>query len=149
MKRSMYLGAILLTVLVVFVGLVAVRRAGAANSNGAGGQMPAYFDGQLFTINLKEMPSEGILLLHNKSVNIIYMCACAPAGQPFVSVLNEIQGRGFNPLWNEVDIVFNAGQTPVQFTSDDAILAAAASGVITLAPTPDVYRCAVVGPGPK
>jgi hypothetical protein len=61
-------------------------------------------------------------------------------------VLDAIQGDGFNPLWQEVQIVFNPGQTPHQFTSDTAILAAATSGVIMLQPTTEVYRCSVVGP---
>jgi hypothetical protein len=75
------------------------------------------------------------------------MCdQCEAAGVNFVSVLDAIQGDGFNPLWQEVQVVFNAGQTPHQLTSDTDILAAAANGVITLMPTTDVYRCSVVGP---
>jgi hypothetical protein len=63
----------------------------------------------------------------------------------FISVLDAIQGDGFNPLWHEVQVVFNPGNTPRQLTSDTDILAAAASGTITLMPTTDVYRCSVVG----
>jgi hypothetical protein len=123
--------------------------ASAANANGSGGQMPAYYDGQLFTINFKEMTSEGTLLQHNKSINTIYMCdQCEAAGFMFVSVLDAIQGDGFNPLWQEVQVSFPAGQAPVQFTSDTDIQAAAASGAITLSATTEVYRCAVVGPKP-
>jgi hypothetical protein len=45
-----------------------------------------------------------------------------------------------------VDIVFsNPSFAPRQFTSDNAILAAAAAGRITLVPTNEVYRCSVVG----
>jgi hypothetical protein len=142
MKR--YMCAILLTALVV---LVSVGQVAAGSSNGTAGQMPAYYDGQLFTINLKEMPSEGTLLQHNKSINTIYMCdQCVASGLDFVSVLDAIQGDGFNPLWQEVQIAFAPGQTPQQLTSDTAIQAAAASGEITLTPTSEVYRCSVVGP---
>ena len=62
-----------------------------------------------------------------------------------MSVLDAIQGDGFNPIWEEVQITFNAGFTPEQFTSDTDVLAAAASGEITLTDTEEFYRCSVVG----
>jgi hypothetical protein len=112
--------------------------------------MPAFYDGQQFTINFKEEPSsaEQSLLAHNGSINTIYMCdSCAGkiAGGDFTSVLDAIQGDGFNPLWQEVQITFNEGFTPHQLTSDTAIEAAADAGEITLTPTDEVYRCSVVG----
>jgi hypothetical protein len=115
-----------------------------SSTNGRAGSMPAYYDGQLFTINFKELPSGGetATLAHNASINIIYMSDSTPG---FVSVLDAIQGDGFNPLWQEVQIIFNPGFTPHQFTSDTDILAAAAAGEITLVPTTEVYRCAVIG----
>jgi hypothetical protein len=121
----------------------------ASSPNGSAGQMPAYYDGQLFTINFKEEPAnaEQSLLNHNKSINTIYMCdQCEAAGVMFTSVLDAIQGDGFNPLWQEVQITFNLGHPIHQFTSDTDILAAQASGEITLTPTTEVYRCSVVGP---
>ena len=67
-------------------------------------------------------------------------------GFMFTSVLDAIQGDGFNPLWQEVQIRFLT--IPVQqFTSDNDILAAAALGEIALRPTTEVYRCSVVGTG--
>ena len=62
----------------------------------------------------------------------------------FTSVLDAIQGDGFNPLWQEVQIVFLT-IPPQQFSSDNNILAAAAAGQIMLVPTTEVYRCSVVG----
>jgi hypothetical protein len=124
----------------------------AASDNGRAGTMSAFYDGQLFTINFKELPSGGEAsnLAHNGSINTIYQCdACAgllPGGGDFMSVLDAIQGDGFNPLWQEVQITFNAGHAPMQLTSDNDVLAAANAGVITLAPTTEVYRCAVLGP---
>jgi hypothetical protein len=120
----------------------------AASPNGSAGDMPAYYDGQLFTINFKEQPSggEASLLAHNHSINTIYMSDQAEAaGVMFTSVLDAIQGDGFNPLWQEVQIVFKT-IPPQQFFSDNDIIAAAAAGQITLVPTTEVYRCAVVGP---
>jgi hypothetical protein len=96
----------------------------------------------------KNNRAEAALLTHNGSINTIYMCdACAGkiAGGDFTSVLDAIQGDGFNPLWQEVQITFTAGHTPVQLTSDTQILADAAAGIITLTPTTEVYRCSVVG----
>src|SRR5262249_38712135 len=101
----------------------------AASPNGSAGQMPAYYDGQLFTINFKEQPSgaEASLLSHNGSINTIYMSDQAEAaGVMFTSVLDAIQGDGFNPLWQEVQIVFKTLR-PQPFFSDHDILAAAAA----------------------
>jgi hypothetical protein len=109
--------------------------------------MPALYDGQSFTINFKEQPSggEASLLAHNGSINTIYMSDQAEAaGFMFTSVLDAIQGDGFNPLWQEVQIVFKT-IPPQQFMSDNDVLAAAAAGKIALVPTTEVYRCAVVG----
>ena len=123
----------------------------AGSLNGSAGQMPAFYDGQLFTINFMELPPSGeaAALAQNKSINTIYMCdACMgqlPGGGSFVSVLDAIQGDGFNPLWQEVQITFNMGVAPSQLTSDTDILAAASAGEITLTPTTEVYRCSVVG----
>jgi hypothetical protein len=139
--------------MVVLVLAGSLGTALAANSNGSGGDMPAFYDGRPLTINFKLMASnaEVSLLRSNSSINTIYMCdSCAGliSGGDFVSVLDAIQGSGFNPLWQEVQIVFNAGFTPHQFTSDNDILPAAsgANPEITLIPTTEVYRCSVVGP---
>src|SRR5207249_6804950 len=94
------------------IGLVAVFAllggvASAGSLNGRAGSMPSFYDGTLFTINFKELPPDGeaAVLAQNKSINTIYMCdACEgalPGGQSFVSVLDAIQGDGFNPLWLE------------------------------------------------
>src|SRR5712691_11057254 len=120
----------------------------ASSTNGSGGDMPAYYDGKLFTINFKQLPAqaEQSQLAHNASINTIYMCdSCETAGVMFTSVLDAIQGDGFNPLWQEVQISFNSGHTPHQLTSDTDVLAAASAGKITLTPTTEVYRCSVVG----
>jgi hypothetical protein len=120
----------------------------AASMNGSAGDMPAYYDGQLFTINFKELPSGGEQsnLAHNQSINVIYMCdQCEAEGFDFVSVIDAIQGDGFNPLWQEVQVVFNTGFPPRQLTSDDDIADAVAAQEVTLEPTDEVYRCSVVG----
>ena len=121
-------------------------------SNGIAGSMPAFYDGDLHTINFKQQPAlaEQSLLAHNKSINIIYMSTNPVTGQMLTSVINALpapgEGPGFNPLWQQVDIVFsNPSFAPQQFTSDNAILAAEAAGQITLVPTNEVYRCSVVG----
>src|SRR5207248_5922244 len=82
-----------------------------AHMSGSAGDMPAFYDGNRFVINFKEVPAnaEMSLLAHNKSINIIYMSdAVLPNGQDFVSVLDAMrgpgQGPGFNPLWQQVDI---------------------------------------------
>src|SRR5437899_4724979 len=140
-----------LTLLAVFGALMAFSGpASAASDNGAAGDMPALYDGELFTINFKKMPPGGTEAnsQHNGSINTIYMSDPGlPGGQPFISVLDAIQGDGFNPLWEELQITFNPGHTPRQLLSDNDVLAAAAAGEITLTVTGELYRCA--GGGPK
>jgi len=135
-------------VLSVMIGTAMLLSIGSAafasNGNGSGGDMPAYYDANLFTINFKLLKPD---MHKNPSFNTIYQCdACAASGLDFVSVLDAIQGDGFNPIWEEVQITFNAGFNAVQFTSDTDVLAAAASGEITLTDTEEFYRCSVVGP---
>jgi hypothetical protein len=139
MRRS-FAAAVLLAFAVVSA---TATQSLASNQNGHGGDMPAYYDGQLFTINLKLLKPD---FHKNPSFNTIYQCdACAP-DLNFVSVLDAIQGDGFNPIWEEVQITFNQGFQPVQFTSDTDILAAEQQGEITLTDTEEFYRCSVVGP---
>ncbi len=127
--------------------------AGAAGRSGQPGPpatLPAYYDGQLFTINFTELPPGGETATeaHNNSKNTIYQCdACAGQinGGDFISVLDAIQGDGFNPLWEEFQITFLT-ISPQQFTSDNAILAAFGRGEINLTDTNEMYTCAVLGP---
>ena len=123
--------------------------ASAGPSSGRAGSMPALYDGELFTINLAQLSdsSAAALLDHNNSINFIYESDDGlPGGQPFVAVLDAIQGDGFNPLWVEVQIHFTPGHTPRQLGSDDEIADAFANGEITLEFTDEIYRCAVTGP---
>jgi hypothetical protein len=131
---------------------VAVMKLAASGStNGAAGQMPAFYDGKQFTVNMKEMPknASASLIGHNQSINTIYASNDLDEEQDFVPVIDAIQGDGFNPLWRQVLIVFNPGFTPHQFTSEEEVLAAAAgtNPEITLNVTDEVYRCSVVGAG--
>jgi len=133
--------------------LLPVDNAGTTNTQGIGGAMPAYYDGQLFTINFAELSptAEATVLAQNTQFNNIYQSDPGlPGGAPFVSVIDAItaDGPGFNPLWREVQLTFNAGFTARQLKSDNEVLAAAASGEITLAPTSEVYRCSVIGKAP-
>jgi hypothetical protein len=120
---------------------------GGGSPHGAAGQMPAFYDGRLFTVNMFEVPASDPIIEHDPSINIIYASNDLDEEQDFVPVIDAIQGDDFNPLWLQVLIVFNAGFTPHQFTSDEQIEAAAAGPhpEITLVVTDEVYRCAVVG----
>ena len=132
-------------------GVPAPTPSTVGNPNGRAGAMPAYYDGELFTINFMELSDEAAqaLLAHNRSLNLIFMSdAGLPGGEPFVSVIDAIQGDGFNPLWQEVQISFTPGHTPRQLTSDDEIGDAVANGEIALSLTDEVYRCSVIGSGP-
>lgn len=130
-----------------FLGRTNVAHAAQGSPKGAAGQMAAYYDGELFTVNVLEVPASDPIIAHNSSLNIIYATNDLDEEQDFVPVINAIQGDGFNPLWLQILIVFNSGFTPHQFVSDVEIEAAAAGAnpEITLVVTDEVYRCSVVG----
>jgi hypothetical protein len=110
--------------------------------------MPAFYDGQLFTVNMKELESASATIIqHNPSLNVIYTTKDLDEEQDFIPVIDAIQGEGFNPLWEQILIVFNAGFAPRQFTSEEEVLEAASgpNPEITLVETGEVYRCSVVG----
>jgi hypothetical protein len=145
---------ILLVMFVSTLFLLALTVPGmSASTNGKFSEMPAFYDGKLFTITFQELPPSGeaAVLAQNKSINVIYQSDQAEnlCNFTFISVIDAIQADGFNPLWQEVQIVFPSCDSVVQFTSDNDILAAAAAKQIQLIPTTEVYICAVVGPGPK
>ena len=138
-------------VILVTGGLFVALTGGAAfaaggSPNGAASQRPVFYEGKQVTVNMFEVPSSETLLDHNKSTNTIYASNDLDDEQDFLSVIDAIQGEGFNPLWQQVLIVFNDGSTPHQFTSEDEVLAAAAGAdpEITLVPTDEVYRCSIV-----
>jgi hypothetical protein len=126
-----------------------VALAAGGSANGAAGQMPAFYDGELFTVNMKEMPDNASdsIIERNPSHNKIYASNDLDEEQDFFPVIDAIQGDGFNPLWRQILVVFNEGFTPHQFFSDEEIEAAAAEPdpEITLVETDEVYRCSVVG----
>jgi len=123
----------------------------AVSANGAGNQMPAFYEGDVFTVNMKEMPlnASASTIAHNGNLNEIFATNDLDDEQDFLPVIDAIPGgdEGFNPLWHQNLIVFNPGVTPHQFTSEDEVLAAAAgpNPEITIVETDEVYRCSVVG----
>ena len=129
-------------------GATVDRASTAGNVNGRAGEMPAFYDGRQITINSVELAD--VAADHagsNPSHNQIYVTNDLDDPQDFDPVLDAIQGDGFNPLWEQFKIVFNAGVTPHQFFSDDEVLQAAAGAhpQITLVDTGELYRCSVVG----
>src|SRR4029453_10878782 len=105
----------------------------------------------LFTVNMKELPdaASAATIAHNPSINEIYASNDLDEEQDFIPVIDAIQGDGFNPLWRQNLIVFNAGFTPHQFTSDEEVLAAAAgpNPAITIVETREVYPSPDLRPG--
>ena len=120
----------------------------AGSVKGAAGEIPAFYDGELFTINSVEVSDVAADHVGSNSThNAIYVTNDLDDPQDFHPVLDAIQGDGFNPLWEQFRIVFQPGVTPHQFVSDDEVLDAASgtSPEITLVDTGEVYRCSVVG----
>jgi hypothetical protein len=125
---------------------VASAAPGSSNGASAATQIPAFYDGNQVTVNIKEQSenANASLIGHNKSINTIYAYADLDEEQPFAPVIDAIHGDGFNPLWHQVLIQFNQGFTPHQFTSEEEVLAAEQAGEINLVTTDEVYICAVV-----
>lgn len=145
-SRKVVLALVILTVVASFSYGQVIR--------GKATQMPAYYDAKIFQILFWELPpkAESVLLNRNGQINFIYQSDQAVAsGFNFISVIDAIPTDGMNPLWNEVQIVFNVGVTPHQFFSDDEILAAAAATnpEIILITTQELYNCGVIGKKPK
>ena len=131
--------------------LALLTGAQAQSARGSASAIPAYYDGKLFTIQFVEFSpaAEQVLLQHNNSLNFIYQSDPGlPGGQPFISVIDAIPTDGFNPIWEEVQITFTAGNTPRQLLSDNDVAAAVDSGEITIEFTGEVYWCPVVGQKP-
>lgn len=125
--------------------------ASTVQAQGAAGDVPAYYDAKLFTIDLTELSptAERQTLAHNPGLNRIFQSDDGlPGGAPFIAVIDAIPTDGMNPLWQEFQVKFTAGNTPVQLFSDTQVDSAAAAGEITLTATGEVYRCAVVASGP-
>ena len=118
---------------------------GAGRVNGAAGQMPAYYDGELFTVNMKELSDDAAERLEkNPTLAEIYAYNDLEDEQDFFPIIDATQGDNFSPLWEQFLIVFNSG-TPHQFVSEEEVEAAVDSGEITLIETEEIYRCSVVG----
>jgi len=117
------------------------------NPNGAAGEIPAFFNGQSVTINVKQLSDSAAasILANNPRLQTIFVTNDLDEPQAFAPVLSAVPGQGFNALWDQVLIEFNPGVTPHQFTSEAGILAAAQVGQITLINTGEVYRDSVVG----
>ena len=121
----------------------------AVNTNGRGGVMPAYVDGELVDLNFKELPpgSADAVLAQRQAQNVIYQSDdCMPDGEMFISVV-DAGDDNVHGLWAAVEIVFDHPAFGCQqLTSVDAIQAAAEDGLITLVPTDTMYRCSIIGP---
>src|SRR2546426_1238246 len=134
------------------LALTLVTGAQAGSANGSASVIPAYYDGNLLNVQFVEFSpaAERTLLQHNTALNFIYQSDPGlPGGQPFISVIDAVPTDGFNPIWEEVQITFTAGNTPRQLFSDTEVEAAFVAGEITLTLTTEVYWCPVVGPGPN
>ena len=127
----------------------ALPLAAQGNTKGAAGQIPAFFNGQSVTINVKQLSDSAAasILANNPRLQTIFVTNDLDEQQAFAPVLSAVPGQNFNDLWHQVRIQFNPRTTHHQFTSEADILPAAKAGQITLIPTNEVYRDSVVGGG--
>ena len=125
--------------------------ANRGSENGVASARPVYYDGNLVTVNMVQLSDKASaqLIANNTSTNVIYASNDLDEPQDFNSVIDAIPTDGFNPLWLQKLIVFNAGFTPHQFFSEKEVLAAASgpNPEITLVNTGEIYRCSVIAAG--
>ena len=73
----------------------------AVSTNGAGNQMPAFYEGDVFTVNMKEMPlnASASTIAHNGNLNEIFATNDLDDEQDFLPVIDAIPGgtRGSIP----------------------------------------------------
>ena len=80
----------------------------AGSPNGSASQRPVFYDGGQVTVNMFEVPASA-LLDSNRSINTIYATNDLDEEQDLLSVIDAIQGDGFNPLWHQVLIASQPG----------------------------------------
>src|SRR6266496_1939273 len=87
----------------MILALSATLALAAGNPNGAGGQRPAFYEGQLFTVNMFELSetANASIIGNNQSLNEIYASNDLDEEQDFISVIDAIPGDEFNPLWHQ------------------------------------------------
>ncbi len=141
MKKSLLFAAVVLAAL-----LVPAAVASASSTQGVGGAIPVFYDGNLLKTNFALLPASAQTPIHNLNgqINVIYQSDSTPG---FISVIDAIPSDGMNPIWEEQQITINVPgtQQSLGLTSDTAILAAAAAGTITITDTDQMYRCSVIG----
>ncbi len=144
--------------LIVCLSALVVGTALGVHSTGKPKVVTALYDANEFRITLTEMPENAteVLLAHNGSINHIYVVENSEEEEEdleaFTPVIDAIQGDGFNPLWQEVRVIFTdpaSTQQSLGLFSDNDIADANTAGTISLDPQQEVYRCSVLGPKEK
>jgi len=81
----------------LFVALASGTALAQGSPNGASTQRPVFYEGKQVTVNMFEVPASDPLLANNTGVNTIYASNDLDEEQDFLSVIDAIQGEGFNP----------------------------------------------------
>lgn len=158
MKGGKTMKKYLVFLLVVCLSVAVIGTVLAGHSTGKPQVITALYDANEFQITLTEMPENATeaLLAHNKSINHIYVVEDSEEDEEdleaFTPVLDAIQGDGFNPLWQEVRVIFTdpaSTQQSLGLFSDNDIADANTAGTISLQPQQEIYRCSVIGPKEK
>jgi hypothetical protein len=125
MKRRILIPA------VAFIGALALVEKSAADERGRASAMPGYFDCEIHTILHKDIPEKAAEALaeHNAQVNLLFVFPEDDSVN--LMVVDAIQGPGYNPLWQEVEVTWNT--TPL-------------SRVLC---RPDIRGCRKGGPEPR
>ena len=86
------------------------------------------------------------------SVDKVYAVANFKQPSIFASAPNPVgannRDAAYSPLWQMVMVSWRPGKRPRQLTSEEAVLAAADAGEVSMQATPVILNCAIVVRGP-
>ena len=87
------------------------------------------------------------------SVDKVYAVTNFQQGSIFASAPfpmgSASRDASYSPLWQMIKVTWAAGRAPETLKSEEAVLAAADSGAVVLAPTRVVLNCPIVHRGPR
>ena len=105
-----------------------------------------YYEERLLSMFLAGLSPNEVSYVIGKNVptSIVYSYSDLHQPAAFVPVSNDVF---INPIWREMQITFNPGFTPYQFTSSAQIDSSLHAAEITVTQTDNFYRYIITGKG--
>lgn len=115
--------------------------------NSREGVADVFYNGKVYSMNMTPLSPNATATMvdGSQTVKELFVYKEIPDRSAFTMVSDDITGEGFNPAWRAIEIEFNRGYTPRQFTSKEGIYAAVNLNEITLKSTDEMYRFTLIG----